>query len=113
MNSIKLNIETQDVHLEEVRFSEEEILLLKAEELLWLKWGNLCANIFFVQLQIFCNLSYRDETACDIILAHAFNSAFLRRSWSDISSLLFVEVSKREPAFSGGFASKTSVSAPL
>ena len=40
MNNIKLNIETQDVHLEEVRFSEEEILLLKAEELLWLKWGN-------------------------------------------------------------------------
>ena len=34
MNNIKLNIETQDVHLEEVRFSEEEILLLKVEELL-------------------------------------------------------------------------------
>jgi len=34
MNNIKLNIETQDVHLEEVRFPEEEILLLKAEELL-------------------------------------------------------------------------------
>jgi len=47
MNNIKLNIETQDVHLEEVRFSEEEILLLKAEELLWLKWGNLCGDIFF------------------------------------------------------------------
>ena len=47
MNNIKLNIETQDVHLEEVRFSEEEILLLKAEELLWLKWGNLCGNISF------------------------------------------------------------------
>ena len=29
MNNIKLNIETQAVHLEEVRFSEEEILLLK------------------------------------------------------------------------------------
>ena len=71
------------------------------------------AYIFFFQLQIFRNLLYRHETACDIILAHAFNSAFLRRSWSDISSLLFVEVSKREPAFSGGFASKTSVSAPL
>ena len=41
MNNIKLNIETQDVHLEEVRFFEEELLLLKAEELLWLKWGNL------------------------------------------------------------------------
>ena len=38
-DNIKLNIETQDVHLEKVRFSEEEILLLKDEELLWLKWG--------------------------------------------------------------------------
>ena len=26
-DNIKLNIETQDVHVEEVRFSEEEILL--------------------------------------------------------------------------------------
>jgi len=47
MYSIKLNIETQEVHLEEIRFSEKGILLLKAEELLWLKWGNLCGDIFF------------------------------------------------------------------
>ena len=47
MNNIKLNIETQYVRLEEVRFSEEEILLLKDEELLWLKWGNLYGDIFF------------------------------------------------------------------
>jgi len=48
MNNIKLNIETQDVHLEEVRFSEEGILLLKDEVLLCLKWGcNLYEDIFF------------------------------------------------------------------
>ena len=33
-NKIKLNIETQDVQVEGVRFFEEEILLLKTEELL-------------------------------------------------------------------------------
>ena len=46
MNNIKLNIETQDVHLEEIWFSEEEILLLKWWGVTMVKVGVIFAGTF-------------------------------------------------------------------